>query len=114
MDIAGVGPSIAQQLIHEGLINDVADLYYLKLRRPDMLKLDRWDTKKVDTLLQQIEQRLILGRGGNERRNERRNERQNERWNERRNERRNETKRETERERERRETERQIERERER
>eukprot|EP00026_Physarum_polycephalum_P001506 Phypoly_transcript_01508.p1 GENE.Phypoly_transcript_01508~~Phypoly_transcript_01508.p1 ORF type:complete len:1078 (+),score=200.07 Phypoly_transcript_01508:33-3266(+) len=55
MDIAGVGPAVAQQLIHEGLVHDVADLYYLKLRRDDMLKLERWEKKKVDTLLQQIE-----------------------------------------------------------
>lgn len=60
MDIAGVGPAVAQQLIHEGLVNDIADLYYLKLRRGDMLKLERWEKRKVDTLLQQIERRLLL------------------------------------------------------
>lgn len=57
MDIAGVGPAVAQQLIHEGLVHDVADLYFLKLRRDDLLKLERWETRKVDTLLQQIEHR---------------------------------------------------------
>jgi DNA ligase (NAD+) len=57
MDIAGVGPAVAQQLIHEGLVHDVADLYFLKLRREDMFKLERWDKKKVDALLQQIEER---------------------------------------------------------
>ena len=57
MDIAGVGPVVAQQLIHEGLVHDVADLYYLKLRRDEMLKLERWEKRKVDTLLQQIEHR---------------------------------------------------------
>ena len=57
MDIAGIGPAIAQQLTREGLLNDVADLYYLKQRRDDMLKLERWDKKKVDSLLQQIELR---------------------------------------------------------
>lgn len=55
MDIAGVGPSVAAQLIQEGLINDVADLFYLKEKRDHMLKLERWDKKRVDTLLQQIE-----------------------------------------------------------
>ena len=53
MDIVGLGIKIVEQLVNEGLINDVADLYSLK--KEDLLKLDGFAEKKVDNLLSSIE-----------------------------------------------------------
>lgn len=53
MDIVGMGISTGEQLVHEGLIHDVADLYTLK--KEDLLDLDGFAEKKVDNLLESIE-----------------------------------------------------------
>jgi DNA ligase (NAD+) len=68
MDIVGMGIKIVEQLVHEGLLNDVADLY--ALQRDDLLKLEGFAEKKVDNLLAAIEAsksqplaRLLTGLG---------------------------------------------------
>lgn len=68
MDIVGMGIKIVEQLVEEGLVHDVADLY--TLQRDDLLKLEGFADKKVDNLLQAINDtkdrslaRLINGLG---------------------------------------------------
>lgn len=68
MDIIGMGIKIVKQLVDEGLIQDIADLYTLK--RDELLLLDGFAEKKADNLLQSIEDskdrplsRLINGLG---------------------------------------------------
>ena len=53
MDIVGLGIKIVEQLVQEGLVHDVADLY--TLRREALLELEGFAGKKVDNLLQSIE-----------------------------------------------------------
>ncbi|MEX3623536.1 NAD-dependent DNA ligase LigA [Viridibacillus arvi] len=68
MNVDGLGEKVVNQLFSNGLIHTVADLY--RLRKEDLLKLDRMGAKSVDNLLQAIEvskqnslERLILGLG---------------------------------------------------
>lgn len=68
MNIEGLGEKVIIQLYQQGLIKEVADLYYLK--REELLELERMGEKSVDNLLQSIEQskensleRLIFGLG---------------------------------------------------
>jgi len=68
MDIEGLGIKVAEQLVSEGLIKDLADIYYL--RAEDLLKLEGWKEKRVNNLLRAIEDsktrplwRLITGLG---------------------------------------------------
>ncbi|MBM2825697.1 MAG: ligase, NAD-dependent [Dehalococcoidales bacterium] len=53
MNIRGVGESMAALLLREGLVKDVADLYYLK--REDLLKLERIGEKSATNLLDNIQ-----------------------------------------------------------
>ncbi|MBI1910679.1 MAG: NAD-dependent DNA ligase LigA [Deltaproteobacteria bacterium] len=53
MDIEGLGEMHVEQLVNEGLVKDVADLYYLK--KDDLLTLARWGEKSVDNLLNAID-----------------------------------------------------------
>ena len=53
MDIVGLGIKIVEQLIEEGLVKDVADLYTLK--RDGLLELEGFKDKKADNLLNAIE-----------------------------------------------------------
>jgi DNA ligase (NAD+) len=52
MDINGLGIKIVEQLIAEGLVRDVADLYALK--KEDLLKLEGFAEKKAENLLTAI------------------------------------------------------------
>lgn len=54
MDIEGLGRKTIEQLLEAGLIQDVADLYFLK--KEDLLALDRMAEKSVTNLLAAIEQ----------------------------------------------------------
>ncbi len=70
MDIEGLGWKLAFRLVDEGYIHDVADIYYLKGRRADLLNMERLGVKSVDGLLAAIEDskrrplnRLIFGLG---------------------------------------------------
>jgi len=53
MDIDGLGEKIVEQLIDEGLVEEVPDLY--KLAKQDLLVLERFAEKSVDNLLSSIE-----------------------------------------------------------
>lgn len=53
MDIAGLGIKIVEQLVNEGLVHDVADLYTLP--REALLPLEGFAEKKADNLLEAIE-----------------------------------------------------------
>lgn len=53
MNIDGLGDKIIQQLFSANLIKDVADIFYLQ--KEDLLPLDRMGEKKVENLLQAIE-----------------------------------------------------------
>lgn len=68
MDIRGLGIKIVEQLVRAGLVEDVADLYYLK--KEDLLSLEGFAAKKAENLLQAIAEsktrpleRLIVGLG---------------------------------------------------
>lgn len=68
MDIVGAGIRIVEQLVVEGLVKDLADLYTLK--REQLLELEGFAEKKADLLLSSIEAsrsrplaRLITGLG---------------------------------------------------
>jgi len=56
MDIEGMGPALIEQLVDKGLVREFADLYRLKDRRNELLKLERMGQKSVDKLLEAIEQ----------------------------------------------------------
>lgn len=53
MDIEGFGIRVGQQLIKAGLLHDVADIYFLT--REQLLELEGFAAKKVDNLLEAIE-----------------------------------------------------------
>lgn len=68
MDIDKLGESIVNRFFEEGLIKDLADIYYLN--REELLKLPRFGEKSVANLLHSIEEskhrplnRLIFGLG---------------------------------------------------
>ena len=68
MDIVGLGINTVEQLVEASLIKDIADLYTLK--KPDLLKLEGFGEKKVDNLINSIQEtksqplyRLIIGLG---------------------------------------------------
>ncbi len=70
LDIEGLGWKLAFRLVDAGYIGDVADIYYLKERRTDLLNMERLGKKSVDGLLTAIENskrrplhRLIFGLG---------------------------------------------------
>ncbi|MEX0602273.1 MAG: NAD-dependent DNA ligase LigA [Bacteroidota bacterium] len=56
MDIEGLGEAAVDQLVTNGLIRNVGDLYDLHRKRRHMLELDRWGEKSVQNLLDAIEQ----------------------------------------------------------
>ena len=53
MDIDGLGEETIEQLFHEGLINNIADLYHLT--KEQLLPLERMAEKSVDNLLKGLE-----------------------------------------------------------
>jgi DNA ligase (NAD+) len=55
MDIRGIGESQSAMLLTEGLVKDVADLYYLKQKREQLLKLERMAEKSVTNMLNAID-----------------------------------------------------------
>ena len=70
MNIDGMGESIVNQLHQAGLIRNIADIYTLKNKRPQLLALERVGEKSIDNLLAEIEnsrklplERVILGLG---------------------------------------------------
>jgi DNA ligase (NAD+) len=70
MNIDGLGESLVNQLHQSGLLKNIADIYTLKDKRPQILALERVGEKSVDNLLEEIEksrklplERVILGLG---------------------------------------------------
>jgi DNA ligase (NAD+) len=68
MDIEGLGIRVAEQLVTEGVIHDVADLYTLKLS--DLLELEGFGEKRAENLVRSIAEsrsqplsRLIIALG---------------------------------------------------
>jgi len=55
MDIRGIGENISATLYREGLVKDVADLYYLKENKDKLLGLEKMGDKSVDNMLRAIE-----------------------------------------------------------
>jgi len=53
MDIRGIGESQSAMLLREGLVKDVADLYYLT--KEHLLRLERMGDKSVDNIIQAID-----------------------------------------------------------
>ncbi len=54
MDIEGLGPAVIEQLVDNGLVKEYADLY--KLKREDIISLERMGVKSADNLLKAIEE----------------------------------------------------------
>ncbi len=70
MNIDGLGPAVIDILLKEGLIENIADLYYLKDHRERLIEIERMGDKSVDNLLESIERtktnsidKLIFGLG---------------------------------------------------
>jgi len=70
MDIRGVGESMSAILLGEGLVKDIADLYYLKEKKEQLVALERMAEKSVSNMLDAIEKskdrslgRVIFGLG---------------------------------------------------
>ena len=68
MDIEGLGDKLVEQLVDQGLVNDLADLY--QLQRENLLALDRFGEKSADNLLEALEasktrsfERFLFGLG---------------------------------------------------
>jgi DNA ligase (NAD+) len=55
MDIRGIGESNSALLLEEGLVKDVADLYELKDKKGQLLKIERMAEKSVTNMLNAIE-----------------------------------------------------------
>jgi len=53
MDIEGVGPSLINQLVDSGLVQDAADLYFL--RKDQLLALERMGDKSAENILAAID-----------------------------------------------------------
>jgi len=55
MDIRGIGESNSALLLREGLVKDIADVYYLKEKKEQLLKLERMAERSVSNMLNAIE-----------------------------------------------------------
>lgn len=55
MDIEGLGAMHVEQFVNLGLVKDVADIYLLKDRKEELLKLAKWGEKSVAKLIDAIE-----------------------------------------------------------
>ncbi|MBA7713042.1 DNA ligase [subsurface metagenome] len=55
MDIRGIGESLSATLFANGLVKDVADLYYLRKQRKALMELEGMGGKSADKLLEAIE-----------------------------------------------------------
>ena len=55
MDIRGIGESQSAMLLKEGLVKNIADLYDLKDKKEQLLKLERMAEKNVSNMLNAIE-----------------------------------------------------------
>jgi DNA ligase (NAD+) len=58
MDIDGLGTKLIEQLTHEGLVRDPADLYELEARRDELLGLERMADRSAENLLEGLRRSL--------------------------------------------------------
>jgi DNA ligase (NAD+) len=70
MNIEGLGPAIIEALLDKGYISGIADLYYLHLKKDELVKMERMGKKSIENLLASIEKskennidRLVFGFG---------------------------------------------------
>ena len=70
MDIRGIGENMSATLFQEGLVKDIADIYYLKDKKEQLLELEKMGEKSVGNILDAIEKskgrplaRVILALG---------------------------------------------------
>ena len=70
MNIDGLGPALVEQLLAQGLVHDIADLYALRDHRDALMKLEGWGERSTDKLLAAIDAsrensvaRLLFGLG---------------------------------------------------
>lgn len=54
MDIEGLGEKVAEQLVDDGLVEEVSDLY--RLEKQDLLELEKFAEKSAENLLDEIEE----------------------------------------------------------
>lgn len=64
MDIEGLGESLVDLLVSEGLVADYGDLYFLKDHQEALLGLERMGEKRVENLLKAIEDSKTKGLSG--------------------------------------------------
>ena len=55
VDIRGLGESLIVMLFEKGFVKDVADIYTLKNKRDQLIKIERMGEKSVDNILKAIE-----------------------------------------------------------
>lgn len=55
IDIRGIGESLSTTLFQKKLIKDVADVYYLKYKKEQLLELEKMAEKNVSNILEAIE-----------------------------------------------------------
>ena len=58
MDIEGLGPKVVEQLVKEGLVNDIADFYSLSVG--DLKSLERFADKSAENLIKAINKKKEL------------------------------------------------------
>lgn len=56
MDIEGIGEKLAEALLKSGLIKDAADIYALKDKKDELVKLERMGEKSASKILKAIEE----------------------------------------------------------
>jgi DNA ligase (NAD+) len=61
MNIEGMGEALVDQLLASGLVRDVADIYALREKEDELLRLERMGKKSVENLLGEIEASKHLG-----------------------------------------------------
>jgi DNA ligase (NAD+) len=54
LDVEGLGEKVVQELVDEGLVDTVADLYRLDDRRDDLAALEGWGERSVQNLLDEV------------------------------------------------------------
>ncbi len=70
MDIEGMGEKVVEQFFNQGFFTNIAEIYSLMDHRDDIISLDGWQSKSIDTLIDAIDksknnsvERLLFGLG---------------------------------------------------
>lgn len=56
MDITGLGESLISLFVDLGYLKDYSDIYHLKEKREELIKIERLGTKSIDNLIKAIEE----------------------------------------------------------